>query len=155
VVAVVDTNCSPEGVDYMIPGNDDAMRAIALYASGVADAVLEGKAAVPTMPAGEDEFVELDEEGNPRRKSAPGKPAPRRGTAARRKPVRTVRKPVAAAGDAPAAVTGGDAPEAAEAAAAEDVEADLDVAALVEEELEEKAPARGHKSHKSSDDDAE
>jgi small subunit ribosomal protein S2 len=76
VVAVVDTNCSPKGVDYIIPGNDDAMRAAALYAEGVADAVLEGKAALPTVPEGDDEFVELDADGSPaerkrgRRKSA-------------------------------------------------------------------------------------
>ena len=63
VVAVVDTNCSPEGVDYVIPGNDDAMRAIELYASMVADAVLDGKASLPEVALGEDEFVELDEEG--------------------------------------------------------------------------------------------
>ena len=44
VVAIVDTNCSPDGIDYVIPGNDDAMRAIQLYAAGIADAVLEGKA---------------------------------------------------------------------------------------------------------------
>ena len=44
VVAIVDTNCSPDGVDYVIPGNDDAMRAIQLYASGIADAVLHGLA---------------------------------------------------------------------------------------------------------------
>ncbi len=69
VVAVVDTNCSPESVDYVIPGNDDAMRAINLYAAAIADAVLEGKSAVPEVPSGEDEFVELDEAGNPRRKS--------------------------------------------------------------------------------------
>ncbi|MEZ5425186.1 MAG: 30S ribosomal protein S2 [Pyrinomonadaceae bacterium] len=43
VVAVVDTNCSPEGVDYVIPGNDDALRAIRLFASRVADAILEGQ----------------------------------------------------------------------------------------------------------------
>ena len=71
VVAVVDTNCSPEGIDYVVPGNDDAMRAIQLYASGIAEAVLEGKSAMPEVPAGEDEFVELDEEGNPRKKGAP------------------------------------------------------------------------------------
>ena len=64
VVAVVDTNCSPEGVDYIIPGNDDAMRAIELYAALVADAVLDGKASLPEVAYGEDEFVELDEEGN-------------------------------------------------------------------------------------------
>jgi small subunit ribosomal protein S2 len=68
VVAVVDTNCSPENVDYVIPGNDDAMRAIELYAAGFADAVLEGKASLPELALGEDEFVELDEEGKPKKK---------------------------------------------------------------------------------------
>ena len=68
VVAVVDTNCSPEGISYVIPGNDDAMRAIELYAAGIADAVLEGRATLPEVPVGEDEFVELDEEGKPRPK---------------------------------------------------------------------------------------
>jgi len=66
VIGVVDTNCSPDEVDYVIPGNDDAMRAAELYATGVADAVLAGKASVPAVPIGEDEFVELDEEGKPR-----------------------------------------------------------------------------------------
>jgi small subunit ribosomal protein S2 len=74
VVAVVDTNCSPEEVDYMVPGNDDAMKAIRLYAAGIADAVIEGKDAVPQVPAGEDEFVELDEEGNVRRKGRAARP---------------------------------------------------------------------------------
>ncbi len=69
VVAVVDSNCAPDGIDYVIPGNDDAMRAIQLYAAGISDAVIEGRAAVPAVPAGEDEFVELDEEGQPRRKA--------------------------------------------------------------------------------------
>jgi small subunit ribosomal protein S2 len=76
VVAVVDTNCSPDGVDYVIPGNDDAMRAIQLYAAGIADAVLEGKQSVPAVAVGEDEFVELDESGNPRKKTARPKPRP-------------------------------------------------------------------------------
>ena len=43
VIAVVDTNCSPEGIDYIIPGNDDALRAVRLFASRIADAVLEGQ----------------------------------------------------------------------------------------------------------------
>jgi small subunit ribosomal protein S2 len=90
VVAVVDTNCSPEGVEYVIPGNDDAMRAIQLYAAGIADAVLEGKQSVPTVAVGEDEFVELDEAGNPRKKSARGRPRPaatvRKKAPARRRP---------------------------------------------------------------------
>jgi small subunit ribosomal protein S2 len=65
VVAVVDTNCSPAGVDYLIPGNDDAMRAIELYVSGIADAVLDGKSSIPAVPEGGDEFVELDASGRP------------------------------------------------------------------------------------------
>jgi len=80
VVAVVDTNCSPDGIDYVIPGNDDAMRAILLYAGGVAESVLEGKASLPVMPVGEDEFVELDEEGNPKKRTSVRRPvAPVRG----------------------------------------------------------------------------
>ena len=43
IVAVVDTNCSPEGIDHVIPGNDDALRAIRLFASRIADAIMEGK----------------------------------------------------------------------------------------------------------------
>jgi small subunit ribosomal protein S2 len=61
VVAVVDTNCSPLDIDYVIPGNDDAMRAARLYSDSVADAVLNGKSAIPSVPAGDDEFVELEE----------------------------------------------------------------------------------------------
>ncbi len=63
VIAVVDTNCSPEGVDYVIPGNDDSIGAITLYAQGVANAVLEGKASSGNAAAsGNDEFVEVAEE---------------------------------------------------------------------------------------------
>ena len=76
VVAIVDTNCSPDGIDYVIPGNDDAMRAIQLYAAGIADAVLEGKQSVPQVAVGEDEFVELDEAGNPRKKAPPRRKLP-------------------------------------------------------------------------------
>jgi small subunit ribosomal protein S2 len=91
VVAIVDTNCSPDGIDYVIPGNDDAMRAIRLYAAGIADAVLEGRESVPAVAVGEDEFVELDEAGNPRKKSARGaRPRPsaavRKKSAGRRRP---------------------------------------------------------------------
>ena len=75
VVAIVDTNCSPEGVDYVIPGNDDAMRAIELYAALIADAVDDGKASLPEVALGEDEFVELDEAGNVKKSRARKKPA--------------------------------------------------------------------------------
>ena len=64
VIGVVDTNHSPEGVDYVIPGNDDSSRAIQLYARGVADAVLEGRSQVVQeiiAAGGDDEFVEVVE----------------------------------------------------------------------------------------------
>jgi small subunit ribosomal protein S2 len=61
VIGVVDTNNSPEGVDYIIPGNDDSNRAIRLYARGVADAALEGRAQVVSEIVGGEEFVEVEE----------------------------------------------------------------------------------------------
>ena len=89
VIAVVDTNYDPTLVDYPIPGNDDAIRAVQLYVRAAADSVLEGKAAAPQAGQRDDEFVELDAEGNPvakedkkaapRRAPPPKKPgAPRR-----------------------------------------------------------------------------
>ncbi len=66
VIGVVDTNHTPIGINYVIPGNDDSSRAIRLYARGVADAVLEGKNQsineVVQQMAGDDEFVEVEEE---------------------------------------------------------------------------------------------
>mgnify|MGYP006212834783 CR=1 FL=1 len=65
VIGVVDTNHSPEGIDYVIPGNDDSSKAVALYAKAVADAILEGKAnainEVVAAASEGDEFVEVDE----------------------------------------------------------------------------------------------
>ena len=64
VVAVVDTNCKPDGIDYVIPGNDDAIRAIRLYVESAADAIIEGRKAIKIELAEEgDEYVEVDEEG--------------------------------------------------------------------------------------------
>ena len=65
VVAVVDTNHSPDKIAYVIPGNDDSSRAIRLYARGMADAVLEGRsqAVEEVVAASRDEFVEVNEEG--------------------------------------------------------------------------------------------
>ena len=84
VIAVVDTNYDPRLVDYPVPGNDDAIRAVQLYTRAAADAVLEGKSAAPMVAENKDEFVELDAEGNPiakddnaRRKPAGRKPPPR------------------------------------------------------------------------------
>ena len=64
VVSIVDTNHSPEGIDFVVPGNDDSSGAIRLYARGVADAVLEGRAQAveEVVAASRDEFVEIDEE---------------------------------------------------------------------------------------------
>ena len=131
VVAVVDTNYDPALVDYAIPGNDDAIRAVQLYVRAAADAILEGKAAAPAAARGDaNEFVELDAEGNPvarvdrerddrrnkpgaRRPNAGRKPAPQqqRRSAA---PARQEEAAPAAAGNESAAAADG-----AEAAASE------------------------------------
>lgn len=66
VIGVVDSNNNPSDIDYIIPGNDDAMRSIRLYAKGIADAILDSRAAIAHVGAGrEDDFVELDESGEP------------------------------------------------------------------------------------------
>ena len=66
VVAVVDTNCNPDRIDYVIPGNDDAIRSIRLYARCVADAIQDARLTVAqAAAAAADEFVELDEAGQP------------------------------------------------------------------------------------------
>jgi small subunit ribosomal protein S2 len=64
VIGVVDTNHNPEGIQYVIPGNDDSSRAIRLYARGMADAVLEGRSQSleEVVAASRDEFVEVEEE---------------------------------------------------------------------------------------------
>src|SRR5207237_48635 len=66
IIGVVDSNHSPEGIDYVIPGNDDSSKAVMLYARGIADAVLEGKANAVAdvqraVSEGGDEFVEVQE----------------------------------------------------------------------------------------------
>ncbi len=63
VVAIVDTNCDPEDVDYVIPGNDDAIRAVKLIASTIANAIIEGRQGVDALPvvAEEDEAEEISE----------------------------------------------------------------------------------------------
>ncbi len=126
VVAVVDTNHSPEGIDYVIPGNDDAIRAIRLYTQLAADAILEGRASAPMPTGGDaDEFVELDAEGNPVEASAERKPTGKvtKKTARKKTAVKAAETAAEAAPEAPAE----------EAAAAAPVEA--------ETEAEPEAPA--------------
>jgi small subunit ribosomal protein S2 len=131
IIGIVDTNNDPDGTDYMIPGNDDAIRAIQLYVRAAADAVLEGRASVP-QPESTDEFVELDADGNPVAKSdskPSKKPAARKKTAAKKTVSKAAAKPAAAADKAPEAE--------AEPVAAEKVEAkpaDTESAAKAEAE---------------------
>jgi len=136
VVAVVDTNCSPDDIDYVIPGNDDAIRSIRLYAQLAADAVLEGRASAPHVDVS-DEFVELDAEGNPvQRRAEPPKKDARKVTK------KKVAKKVVAR-KAPAAEAGAEAAEEAVEAVAEAVaeEAVEEVAADVAEAVVEEAVA--------------
>jgi small subunit ribosomal protein S2 len=137
VVAIVDTNCSPEGVDYVIPGNDDAMRAIELYAALVADAVLDGKASLPEVALGDDEFVELDEDGNVKKTRAKKK-SPAKKTARKKATKKVVVKAALTkeADDKAAEATA----EPAEKAAKEDS------AEPAEKAVEEKAKPKAAKS---------
>ena len=67
LIGVVDSNHNPEGIDYVIPGNDDSSKAVTLYARGIADAIIEGRSSAvqdvvkATATAGDDEFVEVNE----------------------------------------------------------------------------------------------
>ena len=146
VVAIVDTNCSPEGIDYVIPGNDDAMRAIELYAAMIADAVLDGKASLPEVALGDDEFVELDAEGNVkkssgRRKKKSGKKA----TVKRKAPLKietaAAEKPEVKAEVAADAVVEETKAEVAADAVVEETKAEVAADAVVGETKTEEAAA--------------
>jgi small subunit ribosomal protein S2 len=104
VIAVVDTNHSPDNIDYVIPGNDDAIRAIRLYTQMAADAVLEGRASAPSAgPAeGGDEFVELDADGNPIAASEPASTTEKPGAKVTKKKVTKKKKVTAASAPKPA-----------------------------------------------------
>ena len=94
VVGVVDTNSNPDSIDYVIPGNDDAIRAIKLYASAVADAIIDGRRSVLDMGGKGDEFIELDDKGEVQTEAADGKrkqqPAPKK-VVKKKKPATTAR----------------------------------------------------------------
>ena len=83
VVGIVDTNSDPDGIDYVIPGNDDSIRAIKLYVASAADAVLEGKAQSASITS-KDEFVEVDEAA---KKASKAKKKPAEATAEEVAPV--------------------------------------------------------------------
>ena len=115
VVGIVDSNSDPDGVDYIIPGNDDSIRAIKLYAASIADSVLEGKAQSATTTS-KDEFVEVAEE-------APAKVSPK-----------VAVKAAAAVAEAPVVE---EAPVVAEAPAVEEAPAAEEVSAETKESTAE------------------
>jgi len=96
VIGVVDTNNSPEGVDYVIPGNDDAMRAIRLYISHVADVINDATPGLNFAGAG-DELIELDEAGGVVADAA--KPAAKKKTAKVSSKKKVAKKKVAKASE--------------------------------------------------------
>ena len=141
IVAVVDTNSSPDEIDFVVPGNDDAMRAIRLYAHGAAEAVLAGKSSIPDVPVGDDEFVELDAEGRPKVAGSkrPGRGGPRK-RPARKAVVRKKQSKLSAVRDADAEKAPSDDAEKAEAAVADDAaRAGPEAAEKAEPEAAEKA----------------
>jgi len=103
VIGVVDTNNSPDNVDYIIPGNDDAIRAIKLYTEAVADAIIDGKAASLNIITEDNAFVDAGEDAEkaaaPRKKAAKKK-----ATVKKAAPKKQVAQPEAEAGDAEAVV---------------------------------------------------
>ena len=135
VVGIVDTNCSPDEIDYVIPGNDDAMRAADLYAAGIADAVIDGKGALPALPVGEDDFVELDAEGRPTTKTV--KRASRKPRAAKSDP--SAKRQASAAAEAPDEAATQSAPEVP--AESQEPVADAGVDAKAEAGVDAKADA--------------
>jgi small subunit ribosomal protein S2 len=149
VVAIVDTNCSPEDVDYVIPGNDDAMRAIELYAAMIADAVLDGKASLPEVALGDDEFVELDAEGRVKRSQGRKKKTTKKAVVKKKPAARKVPVPAPAPADAARpedkAEAGSEDAMQAEApatGAAEEPQADADDAEHAAKPASEAKPAR-------------
>ncbi len=112
VMAVVDTNNSPREIDYVVPGNDDAIRAIRLYLRGVADAIIDARmASAQSAAAGGDEFVELPAE------AGAAEPAPAAEAAPEAAPAKAAEAPAEAAAE-PAAEPAAEAP--AEEPAAEE-----------------------------------
>ena len=148
VIAVVDTNCSPENIDYVIPGNDDAIRSIRLYAQLAAEAVLEGRASAPQIDA-DDEFIELDAEGKPVKRRAKKDKADAKQATRKKVAKKTVARKAPAA--VPVAAVSEDAkaaePKASEPKASEPVEAEAAPAEVAKAaQPEEAEPAKAEKT---------
>jgi len=115
VIGIVDTNSDPDGVDYVIPGNDDAIRAIKLYVTAVADAVLAGKAAAGEVVSA-DEFVEVTD--------AAAEPASAQDATDTAEPATEASEPESAAAAEPVEASADDSAQAEPEAPAETVAAD-------------------------------
>ncbi|MBT8069384.1 MAG: 30S ribosomal protein S2 [Gammaproteobacteria bacterium] len=156
VIAVVDTNCSPNDIDYIIPGNDDAIRSIRLYTQLAADAVLEGRASVPHIDDS-DEFVELDEYGNPVKRAAKDSKAKPKKAEKKKVAKKVVSKKAPVAADAVETVKekAGEAAEKVEAKAAEVAEKAKAKAGEAVEKVEEKAAEVAEKAKAKAGETAE
>ncbi len=162
IVGIVDTNNDPDEVDYVIPGNDDAIRAITLYTQLVADAVLEGRASVPQAAEGSDEFVELDADGKPVKSGRPArKKTARKKTASKPKTVKAdaeaKTEETPAKEDAPAAEAK-DAPADAQEPVSQQADGDADApkaAKKTTKKVAKKTAAKKKTADKKADDDAE
>ena len=119
VFGIVDTNNSPDGIDYVVPGNDDAIKAIRLYAQGIADAVIEGRATAVIQPE------EMEE-------PAPRKAAPKKKVSIKKAPVKKEVEATPVAEEAAASE---------ETLAAKEVEAEAETPAVKEVEAEAETPA--------------
>jgi small subunit ribosomal protein S2 len=147
VIGVVDTNCSPNDIDYVIPGNDDAIRSVRLYTQLAAEAVLEGRASVPHFEES-DEFVELDEHGNPVKRAAKAPKAKAEPAAKKKVAKKVVVKKAPVAADSAEAVPA----EAVEAAPAEATEAaPAETAEVAPAETAEAAPAESAANDKAAE----
>ena len=92
VIGVVDTNNSPDGIDYVVPGNDDAIRAITLYTSGVADAIMDGRGSVAATDGPANEFMEVDEDAAPAKKKVTKKAASKKAATKKAATKKTAKK---------------------------------------------------------------
>ena len=152
VVGVVDTNNSPDNIDYIVPGNDDSMRAIKLYARLVADAIIEGKESITGPVDGENELIEVEGEGGGKGGKTSVKVTSRKAAPVAAPAVEADDSKVEESADAPTDVAEAESVEAtteaaeseapvAEAAAEVDSEAPVaEAAAKVDSEAAEEAP---------------
>jgi small subunit ribosomal protein S2 len=126
VVGVVDTNNSPDGIEYIVPGNDDSMRAINLYTRLAAESINEGKASI-VVAAGDDELIELDEDGSVVTSAKAKRAAPKKVAVSMKA---ESAKEAPAESEAPAEEAGAEAAVEPEVAVESEAEAEVEVEAV-------------------------